>query len=353
MHDAGGDAPAGPDDLAAVLIAWAGQDPQRNDVGEAVAGLAAGARSLAAILSRGALAADLTAETGERNADGDAQKTVDVVANGVFIAALKGTPVAFLASEESEAPIAMRAGGSLAVALDPLDGSGNVGVNLTVGSIFSIMPARESAVQTFLQPCNAQLAAGYFLFASSTLLVLTLGAGVDLFVLDPADQRFKRAAKGLCVPERSADIAINMSNRRAWPAPIRAFVDDCLEGADGPRGVDCYARWLAVMVAEAHRILLRGGVYLYPADARAGLAQGRLRLIYEAAPIAMLMEQAGGAASDGQERLLDKSPQSLHERTPFVFGAASAVDAVRRYYADPDFAAEPAPLFQTRSLFKS
>ena len=183
--------------------------------------------------------------------------------------------------------------------------------------------------------------------------MLTLGAGVDLFALDPDDHRFKRAAAGLRVPDAAADIAINMSNRRFWPAPIRTFVDDCIEGAGGPRGADCYARWLAVMVAEAHRILLRGGAYLYPADARPGFEQGRLRLIYEAAPIAMLMEQAGGAATDGQARILEKTPSSLHERTPLMFGSSKGVEAIRQYYVDPSFVQTPAPLFQQRGLFKS
>lgn len=340
------------EDLSAVLTAWAGADPLRSDLAQVVAGLACGARSLAAILARGPLAGDLAAATGGTNPDGDIQKTIDVVANDVFSAALKNTPVAFLASEESEAPIALREGGSLAVAIDPLDGSGNVSVNLTVGAIFSILPAATTAMDAFLRPCADQLAAGYFLFSSSTLLVLTLGNGVDLFVLDPQDQRFKRAPASLNVPS-GADIAINMSNRRFWPAPVRSFVDDCLEGADGPRGVDCYARWLAVMVVEAHRILRRGGLYLYTADARPGFEQGRLRLLYEAAPIALLMEQAGGAATDGQTRILAKSVSSLHERTPLVFGSAREVEAVRQYFVDPAFAETSAPLFQQRGLFKS
>lgn len=346
-----GERPA--NDLGAVLFGWAGADRLRGDLAEAVVGLAAGARNLAAILSRGPLAGDLAAVTGAQNADGDAQKSIDVVANGVFIAALRQTPVAFLASEESEGPIALRRDGTLAVAIDPLDGSGNVSVNLTIGAIFSILPAAETPDASFLRPCADQLAAGYFLFGSSTLLVLTLGDGVDLFVLDPEDQGFKRAAVGLQIPDDAADIAINMSNRRHWPAPIRTFVDDCIEGAGGPRGVDCYARWLAVMVAEAHRILLRGGAYVYPADARVGFERGRLRLLYEAAPIAMIMEHAGGAATDVHTRIMEKTPTGLHERTPFVFGAARAVESIRQYHDDPAFTQDAAPLFQQRGLFKS
>jgi len=347
-----GEMPPPSDDLGAVLIGWAGADRRRGDVAEVVVGLASGARRLAAILARGGLDGDIAGATGAKNADGDVQKTIDVVANDVFIVALKHTPTAFLASEESDAPIALREAGSLAVAIDPLDGSANVGVNLTVGAIFSVLPAAETAERSFLRPCADQLAAGYFLFGSSTLLVLTLGAGVDLFVLDPDDQMFKRAVAGVRVPE-AADIAINMSNRRHWPTSIRTFVDDCIEGAGGPRGADCYARWLAVMVAEAHRILLRGGAYLYPADARPGFEHGRLRLLYEAAPISMLMEQAGGAATDGQARILEKTPASLHERTPFVFGSAKAVEAIRHYHVDPGYAHTSAPLFQQRGLFKS
>jgi len=348
-----GDTPPLQGDLGAVLVEWAGVDRLRIDLAEVVVGLAAGARNLAAILGRGPLAGDLGSATGGQNADGDAQKTIDVVANGVFITALKQTPVAFLASEEGDAPIALRKDGSLAVAIDPLDGSGNVGVNLTVGAIFSILPAAESATASFLRPCADQLAAGYFLFGSSTLLVLTLGDGVDLFVLDPDDQNFKRTAAGLRLPDAAADIAINMSNRRFWPATIRTFVDDCIEGAGGPRGLDCYARWLGVMVTEAHRILLRGGVYLYPADARPGFEHGRLRLLYEAAPIAMLMEQAGGAATDGQVRVLEKTPVSWHERTPLVFGSTKDVESIRHYHVDPAFVQNAAPLFQQRGLFKS
>jgi fructose-1,6-bisphosphatase I len=353
MAAAEGDLPRPPDDLGAVLSGWAGDDPSRSNLAQTVVGLAAGARDLAAILARGPLAGDLTATTGANNADGDVQNTIDVVANGVFISALKHAPVAFVASEESCAPIALREGGALAVAIDPLDGSDHVGVNLTVGAIFSILPAAQTALESFLRPCADQLAAGYFLFASSTLLVLTLGDGVDMYVLDPDDQRFKRAAAGLRVPDLAADIAINMSNRRFWPAPICTFVDDCLAGADGPRGVECYTRWLAVLVAEAHRILLRGGAYLYPADARPGFEHGRLRLIYEAAPIAMLMEQAGGAATDGQARILARTPAALHERTPLVFGSALHVAAIRQYHVDPAFVQTLAPLFQQRGLFKS
>lgn len=341
------------DHLGEVLIAWAGANRQRSDIAEVVVGLASGARNLAAILARGALAGDISAATGATNSDGDVQKTIDVVANDIFIAALKHTPLAFLASEESDAPIALREGAALAVAIDPLDGSGNVSVNLTVGAIFSILPAAQTAEASFLRPCADQLAAGYFLFGSSTLLVLTVGAGVDLFVLDPDDQTFKRAEAGLNVPDSAADIAINMSNRRFWPAPTRTFVDDCIEGSEGPRGVDCYARWLAVMVTEAHRILLRGGVYLYPADARPGFEQGRLRLLYEAAPIAMLMEQAGGAATDGHARILEKTPLSLHERTPLVFGSAKEVESIRHYHDDPAYNQDAAPLFHQRGLFKS
>ena len=167
------------------------------------------------------------------------------------------------------------------------------------------------------------------------------------------DVRRGRLAPKANVPQGAPDIAINMSNRGVWPAPIRTFVDDCIEGAEGPRGVGCYSRWLAVMVAEAHRILLRGGLYLYPEDARPGLEQGRLRLLYEAAPIAMLMERAGGAATDGRTRILEKTPVRLHERTPLVFGSAQDVEAVRQYGADPAFAPTSAPLFQQRGLFKS
>jgi fructose-1,6-bisphosphatase I len=317
-------------------------DPALAATLEAIAGAAV---ELAARIAAGCA---LGAAAGV-NADGDAQKALDVIADESFAAALSRAPVRWLASEERETVTALDAGAPLAVAIDPLDGSGNIDINVSIGSIFGVRRARSSGPATFLAPGREQVAAGYVVYGPQTGLVLTTGAGVQAFRLDPASGRWVMTSDRLETPRGAAEFAINVSNTRHWPAPVRSFVEDCLAGAPGPLGADFNMRWIAALVVEAHRILSRGGVYLYPADARPSYARGRLRLVYECAPIAMLMEQSGGLATDGTRAILDLTPESLHARVPLVFGSADLVARIAAYHAAPP--RERSPLFGDRGLF--
>ncbi len=219
------------------------------------------------------------------------------------------------------------------------------------GTIFAIQPAQPDGMATFLRDGRDLLAAGYFIYGPQTALVATFGAGVRLFILDRATGDFIEAPPPPAVPAQSSEYAINASNYRHWPDPVRAYIDDCLAGSEGPRGKDFNMRWVASLVAETHRIMTRGGVFLYPGDARPGYAQGRLRLVYECAPIAFLVEQAGGKASTGMTPILDRVPESLHARTPLVFGSAEKVDRITAYFDLPE--AEVSALFGNRGLFRA
>lgn len=314
---------------------------------DAVCAVAAG---LSRRIARGALGGSLGAAVGD-NAGGDEQKALDVMADDAFRAALAGTGVRFYASEEQEHVIELDADGTLALAIDPLDGSSNIDVNVSIGTIFSIFGATEDATTSFLRPAREQIAAGYVIYGPQTILCVTFGQGVRAFVLDPETLRFEGTGDVLTLPDDSSEFAINASNYRHWPKAIRAYIDDCLAGAEGPRGRNFNMRWIASLVAETHRILTRGGIFLYPGDDRAGYERGRLRHVYECAPIAMLIEQAGGMATDGTERILDQTPASLHARTPFVFGTPDKVERVRNYHDLPD--AEVSALFGNRGLFRS
>ena len=312
-------------------------------------GIAAAARELSATIASGGLGDDLGAGAG-RNSDGDRQVALDLRADRAFRAALQGTGVRWYASEELDAVAELDPQGPLAVAIDPLDGSSNVAVNVSIGTIFGFYPAEDDAEASFLRPGRELVAAGYVIYGPQTALVASFGDGVLQFVLDRAAGVFRFAAGGLAVPACSSEFAINASNHRHWPQPIRAFVDDCIAGADGPYGRDFNMRWIASLVAEVHRIVARGGVFLYPSDSRRGYEHGRLRRVYECAPIAFLIEQAGGKATDGGERLLDQAAAALHERTPFVFGSAEKVDRVAEYHALTH--AEVSALFGHRGLFR-
>ena len=308
------------------------------------------ASELAQTIARGPLGGALGEEVGT-NTDGDDQKALDVIADNAFAAALTGTGVRWYASEERDGVAPIDAAGTLALAIDPLDGSSNIDVNVSIGTIFSILPARDGAEESFLRPGRDQIAAGYFIYGPMTALVVTFGHGVLTFVRDPQDGRFRQAGDRLTIPARSSEFAINASNYRHWSKPVRAYIDDCLQGDEGPRAKNFNMRWVASLVAETHRILTRGGIFLYPADARPGYEKGRLRLVYECAPIAMLVEQAGGRATTGQDPLLDQRPAHLHARTPLVFGTPDKVDRVTAYHDLPD--QEVSALFGTRGLFRA
>nr|WP_280960195.1 class 1 fructose-bisphosphatase [Antarcticimicrobium luteum] len=308
------------------------------------------ASDLAQIIARGPLDGALGAEVGS-NSDGDNQKALDVMADEAFAAALPGTGVRWYASEERETVEQIDEDGALALAIDPLDGSSNIDVNVSIGTIFSIRPARDGAEDSFLRSGREQIAAGYFIYGPMTALVVTFGNGVLTFVRDPQDGRFHQAGGMLTIPEDSSEFAINASNYRHWSKPVRAYIDDCLQGIEGPRAKNFNMRWVASLVAETHRILSRGGIFLYPSDGRPGYGQGRLRMVYECAPIAMLVEQAGGRATTGQDPLLDQRPDQLHARTPLVFGTPDKVDRVTAYHDLPE--QEISALFGSRGLFRA
>lgn len=306
------------------------------------------ARGLSRRIARGPLEGH--GGTVGENSDGDVQKALDLIADEAFAAALKDGPVRWYASEEREDVAELNPRGTLALAIDPLDGSSNIDVNVSIGTIFSILPATEDPLASFLRPGTDQLAAGYVIYGPQTALVLTLGEGTRLYILDPETRRFELVTARLEIPAVSSEFAINVANYRHWDAPVRAYIDDCLAGETGPRAKNFNMRWVASLVAETHRIVSRGGIFLYPADARKNYRRGRLRHVYECAPIAMLIEQAGGAATDGCDRILDRVPQSLHERTPFVFGTADKVHRVAAYHDLPH--EEVAALFGRRGLFR-
>jgi len=337
------------------LDAWAGTDDLRAAAAATVAALASAARDIASIVAAGPLAGTLGARHGEAKG-GDFQTELDLRANDLLVNGLARAPVGALASEEMDAPLALNAGAPIAVALDPLDGSSNIDTNVSIGTIFSLLPLLPGSggaePAAFLRAGRDQIAAGYALYGPQTAFVLTLGEGTDIFTLDPARATFVRTSARVRVPARAREFAINASNYRHWDPPVRQWFDDCLAGAEGPRGENFNMRWIASMVAEAHRILVRGGIYLYPGDAREGYRNGRLRLLYEANPIAFLMEQAGAAASTGRERILDRVPRMLHERVPLVFGAREDVERVERRLASPEPKPQRSPLFEQRGLFR-
>ncbi|MGQ0682315.1 class 1 fructose-bisphosphatase [Bradyrhizobium sp.] len=321
-------------------------------VATAVDAITVAAIEIAELTGRGALSDKSGLATG-RNSDGDLQRDLDVQADAIIRRCLGKVPIAALASEEmQEAEIGDREA-RICVAIDPLDGSSNIDINMTVGTIFSILPAPDDPSLAFGQCGTAQLAAGFVTYGPQTSLVLTLGDGVDIFTLDRAAGGFRLARRALRIPDTAEEFAINASNRRHWDPPVRAFIDECLAGVDGPASRDFNMRWIGSLVAEAYRILSRGGVFLYPSDARPGYGDGRLRLVYEAHPIAFIIEQAGGAASTGRERILDLAAHSLHQRVPLIMGSSGEVRRVEELHCDPLPAASvSAPLFAQRGFFR-
>ena len=292
--------------------------------------LAEAAIALAARIARNGVDEHLGATAGT-NSDGDSQKALDVIADQLFLQAAKVGGVRHYASEEQEGVVDLGAG-DWALAIDPLDGSSNIDTNVSVGTIFSVYSAAPSPEASFLRPVAEQIGAGYVIYGPQVALVCSFGVGVQRYVLDPVAGAFVLADPAVTLPVEAAEFAINASNYRHWPEPVRAFVDECLAGTEGPRGKNFNMRWIASLVAEAHRIFVRGGVFLYPADQRKGYEAGRLRLLYECAPIAFLAVQAGGGATDGQREILAMAPSALHQRVPFVFGSRAKVDRVAAHF---------------------
>lgn len=354
IGDFGGVAYGASGDLASlsmVLEQADGLDAHHAAICETIGILADAAIDLSRLIARGDIAGGLGGEVGE-NSDGDRQKALDVVADAKLTAALSSAPVAVIGSEERDEALIMDTMAPLVVAIDPLDGSSNIDTNISVGTIFSILPAIDDLPVSILQPGHRQLAAGFILYGPQTCLVLTLGDGTDIYTLDHGDRVFLRTRRSVRIAPESNEYAINAANYRHWDAPIRAYVDDNVAGIDGPSQQNFNMRWIASMVAEAYRILIRGGIFLYPGDRREGYEKGRLRLVYEANPLAMIIEQAGGLATDGEERILDLEPEHLHQRVPLVFGSPAKVERVRSFHDGTLPLGERSPLFGHRGLFR-
>jgi fructose-1,6-bisphosphatase I len=319
----------------------------------AIEALARAAVDLAAMIAAGPLAG-ITGEAGALNADGDRQRDIDIAADRLMRDALCSAPVAGVLSEESELPETLDEAAPLCVAIDPLDGSANLENNISVGTIFSIRPKAHDVMSTFFEPGTAQCAAGFFIYGPQTLLVLALDGRVDIFILDHRTGTFVLMKNDVQVPADTPEFAINASNRRHWGGAVRRYIDGCLAGAAGDEGRDFNMRWIGSLVAEAYRILGRGGVFLYPADARSSYREGRLRLVYEAHPIALIMEWAGGAAGTGRARILELSARTPHQRVPLIMGSALAVRDVALGHEgfEPLFENNDAPLFARRGLFR-
>ncbi len=345
---------AGAVTLNQFLADWGLELATRKAISSTVAALAGAGAMMAHRVSKGAIPGRLgrvTARAGEF----DEQKEIDVLANNEIIEALRAAPVAALASEELEEPVVLDAQAPLLVAVDPLDGSSNVEANVSFGMIFSILPSHPTSTgaAAFLRPGSHQLAAGMIIYGPATVFALTVGSGTHVFTLDHATGTFLLTQKNVAIPPTANEYAINSSNARYWEEPIRIYVHDCENGAGGPRGRDYNMRWTGSPVADVYRILSRGGIYLYPADSRKGFQQGRIRLIYEAGPIAWLVEQAGGRATTGRERILDVVPITLHQKSPLICGSREEVDHVVRLYSGENLKGQSSPLFGRRGLFRA
>ena len=298
--------------------------------------------AIAIAVNKGGLA-DVLGSAGSDNVQGEVQKKLDVISNDILLEANEwGGHLAAMASEEMEHPhpIPHRyPKGEYLLLFDPLDGSSNIDVNVSIGTIFSVLrcpagtaPEAAASEAAFLQKGREQVCAGYAVYGPTTLLVLTLGQGVHLFTLDRESGTFYLTQENLRIPEATQEYAINASNARHWEAPVKRYIDELQAGKEGPRGKDFNMRWVGSMVADVHRILSRGGVFLYPRDTKEPGKAGKLRLMYEANPMALLVEQAGGAATNGRETILDIQPDTLHQRVAVILGSREEVERVTRYH---------------------
>jgi fructose-1,6-bisphosphatase I len=335
------------DDLAAFLAAHA-----EAALARVLTAIANASIVVAQRVRRGSLDGPLHAEVGPPH-DGVAQMALDVFADEAFLEGMRGSGVRGVVSEERDAFVSLDPEGSFLVAIDPLDGSSNIEANVTIGTIFSVLDAPPGPLQTahFLRRGDEQRAAGFVVYGPHVDFAFSVGDGVSIATLDPETGRYRMTIGRVATPQTANVFSINAANARHWKRPVRAYVDDLVEGMEGPRQRNFNMRWVGSMIAEAYRILLRGGVYLYPDDEREGYENGRLRLIYEANPIAYLIEQSGGAAIDGYRRILAVEPRSIHARTPLIFGSKDKVERVARYYGDEGEAPLP-PLFGKRGLLR-
>ena len=382
--------------LTRYLIEERRRFPQASgDLNALILDISIACKAIARIVSFGEVSDGLTQTAvpvaGGVNVQGEVQKPLDVLSNDIFIRMNEWNGhLAGMASEEMDEPRQIPLSysrGKYLLVFDPLDGSSNIDVNVSVGSIFSVLRAPQDAIDSgrdvteadFLQPGATQVAAGYALYGPTTMFVLTVGNGVAGFTLNPNLGEFVLTHPGIQVPHDTQEFAINSSNSRFWEPPVKRYVDECLAGKTGVRGKDFNMRWIASMVAEAHRILMRGGVFLYPRDSRVSpqaaaarrpppegvgrlgsgpsptqdpINNGRLRLLYEANPIGFVMEQAGGRASTGRQAMLGVKPTALHQRIGLIFGSKNEVERIERYHHEPATREAGAPLFAERSLFR-
>ena len=297
-------------------------------------------KEISHLVNRGDLVGVLgSAET--ENVQGEVQKKLDIITHDIMVNALNWTGhLAGMASEEVDDIIAIPEQypkGKYLALFDPLDGSSNIDVNLTVGTIFSILRCREGVApvpEDFLRKGSEQVCAGFVLYGPSTMMVLTTGHGVNGFTLDQDIGEFILTHPDIRIPEETSEFAINMSNQRFWEPPVQRYIAECLQGEEGPRGKNFNMRWIASLVAEVYRILTRGGVFLYPLDLRDPSKSGRLRIMYEANPMAFIIEQAGGACSTGRERMLDIKPTGIHQRVPLILGSKNEVERIVAYHRE-------------------
>ena len=314
-----------------------------NELRLLVETVARACKAIGHAVSKGALGGVLGSLDSE-NVQGEVQKKLDVLSNEILLEANEwGGNLAAMASEEMETlhRIPNRyPKGEYLLLFDPLDGSSNIDVNVSIGTIFSVLRAPEEDTERdieetdFLQPGSQQVAAGYAVYGPQSVLVLTLGNGVAAFTLDREMGSWVLTDENLSIPEDTAEFAINTSNMRHWEPPVKRYIDDCLAGSAGPLGKDYNMRWIASMVADVHRIMTRGGIFMYPRDERPSGKKGKLRLMYEANPMAFIVEQAGGAALDGEQRILDVKPEALHQRIGVILGSKNEVERVMRYHQE-------------------
>ncbi|MDR2839347.1 MAG: class 1 fructose-bisphosphatase [Azonexus sp.] len=335
---------------------------QHSEMGALLIDVAAAVKTISALVGKGVLSG-YVGGANVINVQGEEQKQIDVISNEAILRHCEwGGQLAGMASEELDEPYPIPEQfprGRYLLVFDPLDGSSNSDVNVSVGTIFSILERDapgNAATSDFLQPGRRQLAAGYAIYGPSTMLVLTLGKGTHGFTLDREGGNFLLTHPDIKVPESTREFAINASNERFWEPPVQRYVSECRAGKSDVRGADFNMRWIASMVAEVHRILMRGGIFMYPKDSKDPGKPGRLRLLYEASPMAMLIEQAGGMASTGRQRILDIAPDALHQRVPVLLGSKEEVERLERYHHEYDTGTDrpfESPLFKERSLFRS
>ena len=333
----------------------------KSDLAALLVDVAAAVKAISAMTAKGDLAGIL-GSLDTQNVQGETQKKLDVLSDKAFINTFQlGGLIAGLASEENDDPILVSdpaKKGPFLVVFDPLDGSSNIDVNVSVGSIFSILEApkgRDPVMADYLQPGTKQLAAGYAIYGPSTMLVITVGKGTHGFTLDREVGNFILTHPDIEIPADTSEFAINTSNERFWEPPIQRYVTECKAGKTDIRGRDFNMRWIASMVADVHRILMRGGVFMYPRDTKDASKPGRLRLMYEANPMSFVIEQAKGLASTGRQRIMDVQPENIHQRIPVVVGSRNEVERIEKYHHEYDTGSDQkysSPLFGDRSLYR-